>query len=79
MVSWRERPRRGLETRVRRLEGSNLGCHDASGDETFTIDISTDPARYWIDDIEVSVDEFRRRAPASGAYTVDIGADDAEP
>ena len=69
---------RGLETRVRRLEGS-LWRDDAGGDGTFTVDICADPPRYWIDDVEVSADEFRRRAPTSGAYTVDIGADDAEP
>jgi hypothetical protein len=68
----------GLDTRLRRLEGSIWREH-AGGDETFTVAICTDPPCYWIDGVEVSADEFRWRAPARGAYTVNIGADDAEP
>ena len=65
-----------LDTRLRRLEGSTLWRADAGGGETFVVDICADPPRYWIDGIEVSADEFRRRAPASGAYTVNIGGSD---
>ncbi len=66
-----------LDTRLRRLEGSSLWRDAAGGGETFTVDISADPPRYWVDGREVGWHEFERRAPRTG-FVVDIGdADEA--
>ena len=66
-----------LEARLRRLEALT-GWHGDDGDDgtVFTVDICADPTRYWIDDVEVSEDEYRRRVPPDSAFTsfvIDIG------
>ena len=62
-----------LDTRLRRLEGSLPGPGDEG--EVFTVDISADPPRYWIDGSEVSAAEYMRRVPP-GPFMVNIGDDD---
>ena len=67
-----------LDTRLRRLEGSSLWRDAADGGATFTVDISGEAPRYWIDGREVSRQEFEQGAPRRGPFTVEIG-DSHEP
>ncbi len=63
-----------LHQRVRSLECRAPRPPD---DSEYIVDIggpSDTPPRYWIDGREVGWHEFERRAPRTGAYTVDIGA-----
>ena len=65
-----------LATRLRRLEGATIWCADAGGDETFSVDICADPPCYWIDGVEVSAEEYRRRVPPDRAFrsfVIDLG------
>ena len=62
-----------LATRLRRLEDSMFGQGDEG--EAFTVDIAADPPRYWIDDVEVSADEYLRRV-SPGPFVVDVGGND---
>ncbi len=63
-----------LDTRLKRLEDRIPPAPDGG---EYIVDIggpSDAPPRYWIDGREVGWHEFERRAPRTGAYTVDIGA-----
>ena len=60
-----------LATRLRRMEDRMPGQGDAGA--VFTVDISADPPRYWIDGREVSRQEFEQGAPRRGPFTVEIG------
>ena len=63
-----------LHQRVHSLEGRIPPAPDGG---EFVVDIGgapDAPPRYWIDGREVGWHEFERRAPRTGAYTVDIGA-----
>ncbi len=64
-----------LDTRLKRLEDRAPPPPD---DSAYIVDIGTPDGktRYWIDGREVGWHEFERRAPRTGAYTVDIGDDD---
>ena len=62
-----------LATRLRRMEDRMPGQGDDG--QVFTVDISADPPRYWIDGVEVSADEYLRRVPP-GPFVVDVGGSD---
>jgi hypothetical protein len=58
---------------ARRLAELEQQIRPSAEGTTFTVDICADPPRYWIDGVEVDGAAYRRRAPASGPYTVDLG------
>ena len=65
-----------LDTRLRRLEDGMPGQGDDG--HVFTVDIATDPPRYWIDGIEVSATEYLRRV-RPGPFVVDVGPAEDDP
>ena len=64
-----------LETRLRRLEQQHGGGD--GGGHRYAVNIGAGPPRYWVDDVEVSEEEYRQRCPPwRGAFYVDIGDED---
>ena len=63
-----------LEMRLRRLEQQHGGGGDG---HSYAVNIGAGPPCYWIDDVEVSEEEYRRRCPPwRGEFYVDIGDDE---